>query len=157
MCIIKFDQIFLTPVGGFTVAACALILALFLLPCHIFYRTARVKMLKIVFEVMISPFSNVSFKHFLVADIFTSFVNPLKDLGTTSCFLFRGLWLDSTMPNNDRCTGLREYQYSVMFIPFWFRFAQSIKRYRVNKLKWNLVNAAKYISIMVQAGLYVAY
>ena len=80
-------------------------------------------MLKIIFEVMISPFSNVSFKHFLVADIFTSFVNPLKDLGTTSCFLFRGFWLDSSMPSIDRCNGLREYQYSVMFIPFWFRFA----------------------------------
>jgi hypothetical protein len=107
--VVKFDQVFIEPVGGFTLAASVLILALFLLPCHVFYRTARLELLKIIWEVLISPFSVVSFKHFIVADIFTSFVNPLKDLGTTCCFLFRGLWLDSTMPSFNTCPGLREY------------------------------------------------
>jgi len=34
---------------------------------------------------------------------------------------------------------------------------QSIRRYRDNKLKWNLVNAAKYVSIMIQSSLYITY
>lgn len=44
-----------------------------------------------------------------------------------------------------------------MFFPFWFRLAQSLRRYRDNKFQFNLVNAAKYISIMIMASLYVAY
>jgi hypothetical protein len=157
MFVIKFDQISIRPVASFTLAASLLILILFILPFHFFYRTARLELFKIIFEVMISPFSQVTFKHFIVADIFTSFISPLKDLGTTTCFFFRGLWLDSKTPNFESCPGLRNYNFSIMIIPFWFRFAQSLRRYRDNKLKWNLVNAAKYVSLIIQASLYITY
>ncbi len=108
-------------------------------------------------EVFISPLRFVRFKHFLVADIITSFVNPLKDLGSSFCFFLRGYWLDSETPSFEMCPGLLNYQFTVMFIPFWFRLAQSLRRYKDTKLKSNLVNAAKYVSIMFQASLYVIY
>jgi|LauGreDrversion4_2_1035121.scaffolds.fasta_scaffold219052_2 hypothetical protein len=49
------------------------------------------------------------------------------------------------------------YDFVIMFIPFWIRFAQSLRRYRDNKLSWNLVNAAKYVSIMIFTAFFVLY
>ena len=155
--IIKFDGIFTQPVAGFTLAILLILIGLCVIPFHCFYKTARLEIIVILIQVMISPFSVVRFKHFLLADIITSFVNPLKDLGCMSCFFLRNLWLNSEVPSSEKCSMLKSYQYLVMFIPFWFRFAQSIRRYRDNKLKSNLVNAGKYVSIMIMAGLYVAY
>ena len=157
MIIIKLDVTFDQPVAGFSLFMLLMMILLCLIPFHCFYRTARLEIIKVLFQVMISPFSVVRFKQFIIADIITSFVNPLKDLGYVACFYIHGLWLDSTEPNIEKCYLLKEYTYIVMFIPFWFRFAQSLWRYRDNKLKRNLVNAAKYISIMVMAGLYVTY
>jgi hypothetical protein len=96
---------------------------LFLIPWHCFYKTARLEFFKIIWEVLISPFSVVRFKHFIVADLMTSFVNPFKDLGYSSCFFLHGLWFDSSMPTFNTCKGLEDYTYIVMFVPFWFRFA----------------------------------
>ena len=117
-------------------------------------------MFKVLIEVFLSPFTVVTFKHFIIADILTSFINPLKDLGSTGCFFINGLWKDSSVPaaeDEQRCPGLMTYEYVIMFIPFWIRFAQSIRRYRDNKLSWNLVNAAKYISIIIFTSFFVAY
>lgn len=135
-----------------------MVIALCLAPFRVLYRGARIDAAIVFFEVLISPFRPVRFKHFLLADILTSIVYPLKDLGAVSCFYLRGLWLKSEVPSEDTCPGLRGYQYSVMFIPFWFRFAQSLRRYHDNRAQvFNLVNAAKYVSIMAMASLYVAF
>lgn len=110
-----------------------MIIALCLAPIRVLYRAARIDTLIILLEVLISPFRPVRFKHFILADIITSIVNPLKDLGAVGCFYFKGLWLQSEVPTFDVCPGLQGYQYSVMFIPFWFRFAQSLRRYHDNR------------------------
>ena len=156
--ITKMDKLFIEPIAAFTLGALVLMVALCLIPWHCFYLTARMEMLKTLLEVFMSPFTVVTFKHFIVADILTSFVNPLKDLGATGCFFLNGLWRHSSLPSaldTHSCPGLKTYDYVVMFIPFWIRFAQSLRRYRDNGLKWNLVNAAKYISIMVFTVFFV--
>jgi hypothetical protein len=158
--ITKMDRLFIVPIAAFTLGAFVLMVSVCLIPWHCFYLTARLEMLKTLVEVLISPFTVVTFKHFIVADILTSFVNPLKDLGATGCFFINGLWRDSSLPlasDPQSCPGLKTYDYIVMFIPFWIRLAQSLRRYRDNKLKWNLVNAAKYVSIMIFISFFVQY
>ena len=92
------DSLFTVPIAAFTLAAFVIMVSMCLIPFHAFYLTARLEMLKVLIEVFMSPFTAVTFKHFIVADILTSFVNPLKDLGATGCFFFNGLWRDSTVP-----------------------------------------------------------
>jgi hypothetical protein len=92
------ESLFISPIAAFTLGAFVIMVAMCLIPFHAFYLTARLEMLKVLIEVFMSPFTVVTFKHFIVADILTSFVNPLKDLGATGCFFFNGLWRDSTVP-----------------------------------------------------------
>ena len=96
--ITKMNKLFNVPIGAFTLAALVIIVAMCLIPFHAFYLSARVEMLKVLIEVCLSPFTVVTFKHFIVADILTSFVNPLKDLGASGCYFINGLWKDSTAP-----------------------------------------------------------
>jgi len=92
------DGLFINPIAAFTLGALVIMVAMCLIPFHAFYLTARLEMLKVLIEVFMSPFTVVTFKHFIVSDILTSFVNPLKDLGATGCFFFNGLWRDSIVP-----------------------------------------------------------
>ena len=75
-----------------------------------------------MWNIVISPFGMVKFKHFFFADILTSLVNPLKDVGFMSCYFVEGLWKDSTTPKAGNCPGLTNYGYSIAFLPYWFRF-----------------------------------
>lgn len=91
------------------------------------------------------------FKHFFLADILTSFVNPFKDLGFMGCYYFRGLWKDSTLPNAGLCPSVTDYGLAVAFLPYWFRLAQCFRRYHETKLKAHLINGGKYFSsILIQ-------
>lgn len=120
------DSLFIDAIGAFTLSAFVIIVVLCMIPFHFFYLSARLEMFKVLIEVFLSPFTVVTFKHFIVADILTSFINPLKDLGSTGCFFINGLWKDSSVPDAEdeqRCPGLMTYEYVIMFIPFWIRFA----------------------------------
>jgi hypothetical protein len=84
--VIKLDYIFTTPVAGFTLAAIIVFAIICFFPFHVFYLKARKELLVVLWNIVISPFGIVRFKHFFLADIITSFVTPLKDIGTISCF-----------------------------------------------------------------------
>jgi hypothetical protein len=59
-----------------------------ILPFHVFYLRARIDLAITLWHILISPFGVVKFKDFFLADIITSFVVPLKDLGNIGCFFF---------------------------------------------------------------------
>jgi xenotropic and polytropic retrovirus receptor 1 len=54
------------------------------------------------------------------------------------------------------CSGAYEISLALAFVPYWFRFAQSLRRYYDSGMKINLVNAGKYFfSLLVPlAGLW---
>jgi len=105
-----------------------------LIPCHVFYLRARIDLAITLWHILISPFGVVKFKDFFLADILTSFVVPLKDLGNVGCFFFNGLWEKSQMPTNEVCPSLENYQLAIAFLPFWWRLAQCFRRYHETKL-----------------------
>jgi hypothetical protein len=97
--IIKLDYIFPEPTAaGFTLAVLLIFICLCFAPLHCFYMRARLDLVKVLWNIIISPFGIVRFKHFFIADILTSFVIPLKDLGFMSCFFFGTKWLSSILP-----------------------------------------------------------
>lgn len=134
------------PVAGFTLGLILLFVILCFMPFHIFYLRARFDLLIVLCHIVASPLGIVRFKHFFLADIITSFVNPLKDVGSISCYFIRGLWLTSQNTDNDHCPMLQNYQLAIAFLPYWFRLAQCLRRYHETQLKAHLVNGGKYFS-----------
>ena len=107
-------------------------------------------MLQTIWNIIISPFGLVRFRHFFFADILCSMIIPLKDIGFIFCYFTKGGWINSSPPSVDECTGLEYYVFAVAFVPFWLRLAQCIRRYHDCKLKVHLFNAMKYFcSILV--------
>jgi predicted permease len=110
---------------------------------------ARKELMVVLYHIFISPFGTVRFKHFFLADVITSFVNPLKDIGFICAFFFSGKWLNSELPSTKDNEALLDYTLIVVFLPYWFRFAQCLRRFQETKLKAHLVNAGKYFSCML--------
>ena len=149
--VVKLKYIFERPAAGFALAVFVIFLSLCCAPFHCFYKRARKELLVVLWHIVISPFGLVKFKHFFLADILTSFVVPLKDVGNMVCFFASSVWLDSMSPDTKAFPGLVYYLMIVPLLPFWFRFAQCLVRYRETKLTANLINAGKYMSaLMVQ-------
>jgi hypothetical protein len=123
--VVKLKYIFAQPAAGFALAVLVIFMALCFTPFHCFYKRARKELLIVLWHIVISPFGLVKFKHFFLADILTSFVVPLKDVGNIVCFYTSGKWLESddidtkVVPGN----GLVYYLMIVPLLPFWFRFA----------------------------------
>jgi hypothetical protein len=142
--------VFIDPIAACTLAALVIFVSFCFAPFHCFYKRARKELLIVLWHIFISPFGLVKFKHFFLADILTSFVQPLKDLGTITCFFATTRWFESEDPT--QCAGLENYQIVIAFFPYWFRFAQCFVRYRETGLTPNLVNAGKYFSSICIQG-----
>jgi xenotropic and polytropic retrovirus receptor 1 len=136
-------------VAGFALASVVIFMSLCFSPFHCFYKRARKELLIVLWNILISPFGLVKFKHFFLADILTSFVIPLKDVGIMVCFFASKLWLESETADTNAFPGLVYYLMIIPVLPFWFRFAQCLVRYRETELTANLINAGKYISSLL--------
>lgn len=125
-----------------------------------FYLRSRKEILRVLVNIIASPFGTVKFKHFFLADIITSLVLPLKDLGMTICLFTSGAWLNLEENSKDLnhtyiqdTQWLKIYIFVIAFVPFWIRLMQCFRRYYETKLVVNLKNACKYFSsILVQTG-----
>jgi len=121
--VVKLEYLFDKPAAGFALATLLIFTGLCCAPFHCFYKRARKELLVVLWNIVISPFGLVKFKHFFLADILTSFVIPLKDVGNTVCFYASTLWLTSEMPDTKAFPGLVYYLMIIPLLPFWFRFA----------------------------------
>jgi len=135
------------------------------LPFHFFYSRARFQLLKTLGNIFISPFGLVRFRHFFLADVITSMVGTLQDIGYVGCFYLTPRWETSSSPMD--CKGQDYWHLGIAFIPYHFRFWQCLNKYHETKMFTHLVNAGKYFScLLIQftnifkgntPGLYSAY
>jgi hypothetical protein len=86
--IFKYVYIFDHSIAVFTVILMFSLAFAIFVPCHICFVSARKAFLIALYNIVISPFGLVKFRHFFIADILTSMVGPLKDLVVTLYFLF---------------------------------------------------------------------
>lgn len=114
-----FDRFF----AAFTLLLLLSILLLCIQPFKAFYKRGRLSLLSTLWNIVISPFGQVKFKHFFLADVLTSMAQPLRDLGYVGCFFFQGGWLEKREPTVDSCPHLQNYLLVIVFFPFWFRMA----------------------------------
>ena len=143
------EFLFEKAVAAFTLGVLIIFGIICFQPFHCLFRGGRVALAQTLWNIIISPFGLVRFRHFFLADIITSFVQPLRDLGFVGCFFIQGAWLESTAPTFDKCPSLENYLLSISFLPYWFRLAQCFRRYHDCKLKVHLVNAGKYFCMIL--------
>jgi hypothetical protein len=122
------------------------------LPVHCFYARARWALAQTLGNILISPFGLVRFRHFFLADVITSMVTPLQDVGLIICFFEKDNW---KLPTDDACKFTYNYAHIISFFPYWFRFMQCFNKYHETKLKVHLINAGKYFScILIQVSAF---
>lgn len=86
--IIKMEIVFEKTVAAFSLAVLLFFVLICIQPFKIFYRRGRLSLLITLWNILISPFGQVKFRHFFLADILTSMTQPLRDLGYIGCFFF---------------------------------------------------------------------
>lgn len=92
-------------------------------PFRFGYGAGRLATLKTLGTILISPFGRVRFRHFFLADILCSMVQPMKDVGYIGCYFAQDGWREQVLPTTGNCPPLQDYLFAVAFIPYWFRFS----------------------------------
>ena len=108
------------------------------MPIHCFYLKARIKLAKTMGQIIISPFGVVRFRHFFLADVLTSMISPIQDLAIIGCFYLDGdgRWKRSEKVNfENECGAGHSIYIALGFIPYWWRFAQCLKKVYDDKKK----------------------
>jgi len=143
------NYLFQTPISYFSVLVVIIFICICFSPFHCFYRKARWSLMRTLGNIAIAPFGLVHFRHFFLADVITSMVTPLKDIGLVFCFFETNDWEDGHLPDTNQCSFLLSYSYTIAFFPYWFRFMQCFNKYHETKLKAHLINAGKYFSCLL--------
>ncbi|CAE6177593.1 unnamed protein product [Arabidopsis arenosa] len=134
-----------------------LVIAIFLCPFHILYRSSRYFFLSVLFRCIAAPFYAVNLPDFFLGDQLTSQVQALRSLEFYICYYGFG---DFRYRRRDTCTsniGFRTFYFIVAVIPYWLRFLQCIRRMMEDKDLSHGYNAIKYLLTIVAACLRTAY
>jgi len=96
-------------------------------PVDIFYRDARIKFYTILFQNILSPFTNVKFKNFLLSEILSSLIIPMRDLVSLGCYIAHNPDVENGADVIEGCQNYRLINFCITIIPFYFRFMQCIR------------------------------
>ncbi|KAG1361513.1 phosphate transporter PHO1-2 [Cocos nucifera] len=126
---------------------------LLLCPFNIFYRPTRYCFLRVIRNIMFSPFYKVLMVDFFMADQLTSQIPLLRHMEFTACYFVAGGF--RTHPY-ETCTRSHQYKllaYVISFLPYYWRAIQCARRYIEEGYDANhLANAGKYVSAMLAAA-----
>lgn len=116
------------------------------------YRSFRIETAKAFWQMFISPFGEVKFRHFFLADVLTSAKPIFIDSVAVTCFCYNRL---HKAPTDLSYCGKPQIAigYVLSVIPYWWRFMQCIRRYQDSDDVKNLYNAAKYSTGIMSALL----
>ncbi|KAK7279254.1 hypothetical protein RJT34_24301 [Clitoria ternatea] len=131
--------------------------ALLICPFDIFYRPTRFCFIRVIRNIICSPFYKVLLVDFFMADQLTSQIPLLRHLETTGCHIF-GRVFKTHHP--EACHSGRLYieiTYIISFLPYYWRAWQCARRWFDDCDVNHLANMGKYISAMVAAGARVTY
>ncbi|XP_043644535.1 xenotropic and polytropic retrovirus receptor 1 homolog [Drosophila teissieri] len=120
----------------------AVVVVLFVNPVPILFYSARMWLLTVMGRVLLTPFFFVNFADFWVADQWTSLVVSIVD----HYYLVR-FYVRYFLDRSDAFEFEPDYAVAVIrCLPAWFRFAQSLRRFRDSGSKSTdyLINALKY-------------
>lgn len=132
-------------------------IALLICPLDIFYRPTRFCFIRVIRNIIFSPFYKVLLVDFFMADQLTSQIPLLRHLETTGCHILSRVFKTH---HPETCHSGRLYMeitYIISFLPYFWRALQCIRRWFDDSDVAHLANMGKYVSAMVAAGARVTY
>ncbi|XP_010905832.1 phosphate transporter PHO1-2 [Elaeis guineensis] len=126
---------------------------LLICPINIFYRPTRYSFLRVIRNIMFSPFYKVLMVDFFMADQLTSQIPLLRHMEFTACYFMAGGF---RIHPYETCTRSQQYKllaYVISFLPYYWRAMQCARRFIEEGYDANhLANAGKYVSAMLAAA-----
>ncbi|CAN6252866.1 unnamed protein product [Urochloa humidicola] len=127
-------------------------------PFNIFYRSTRYCFMRVMRNIVFSPFYKVLMADFFMADQLTSQIPLLRHMEFAACYFMAGTFRNHAY---ETCTTSPQYThlaYVISFLPYYWRAMQCLRRYLEEGHDINqLANAGKYVSAMVAAAVRFKY
>ena len=139
--------------GGLIVLSAGLLLC----PFNVFYRSTRYCFMRIMRNIVFSPFYKVLMADFFMADQLTSQIPLLRHMEFAACYFMAGSFRANPY---ETCTTSQQYKhlaYVISFLPYYWRAMQCLRRYIEEHDINQLANAGKYVSAMVAAAVRFKY
>ncbi|KAG4983703.1 hypothetical protein AAZX31_10G172900 [Glycine max] len=130
---------------------------LLICPFDLFYRPTRYCFIRVIRNIVCSPFYKVLLVDFFMADQLTSQIPLLRHLESAGCHIFARAFKTH---HPDTCHSGRLYMeitYIISFLPYYWRALQCARRWFDDGDVNHLANMGKYVSAMVAAGARVTY
>ncbi|XVF66452.1 hypothetical protein PTKIN_Ptkin10aG0036800 [Pterospermum kingtungense] len=132
-------------------------IALLICPFDIFYRPTRYCFLRIIRNIICSPFYKVLMVDFFMADQLTSQIPLLRHLESTACYFLAGSFKTHQYATCKNGMLYRQLAYVISFSPYYWRAMQCARRWFDEYDLNQLANMGKYVSAMVAAGARLTY
>ncbi|KAJ7979826.1 phosphate transporter PHO1 [Quillaja saponaria] len=126
-------------------------------PFDIFYRPTRYCFIRVMRNIVCSPFYRVLMVDFFMADQLTSQIPLLRHLENTACYFLAGSLKTHRYETCHSGRLYRELNYVISFLPYYWRAMQCARRWFDEGDVNHLANMGKYVSAMVAAGARLTY
>ncbi|XP_020887661.1 phosphate transporter PHO1 [Arabidopsis lyrata subsp. lyrata] len=126
-------------------------------PFDTFYRPTRFCFIRILRNIVCSPFYKVLMVDFFMADQLTSQIPLLRHLESTGCYFLAQSFKTHEYNTCKNGRIYRELAYLISFSPYFWRAMQCIRRWWDESNPDHLINMGKYVSAMVAAGVRITY
>ncbi|KAJ1281563.1 hypothetical protein BS78_04G315000 [Paspalum vaginatum] len=127
-------------------------------PFNIFYRSTRYCFMRVMRNIIFSPFYKVLMADFFMADQLTSQIPLLRHMEFTACYFMAGTFKADAYRTCTRSSQYTHLAYVISFLPYYWRAMQCLRRYLEEGRDINqLANAGKYVSAMVAAAVRFKY
>ncbi|XP_026453771.1 phosphate transporter PHO1 homolog 1-like [Papaver somniferum] len=134
-----------------------LFLLLLMCPFNIVYLSSRVRFLRVIRNIVLTPLYKVVMLDFFMADQLCSQVPTLRNLEYVACYYITGSYQTQDYGFCMRTKNYRDLAYAVSFLPYYWRAMQCARRWFDEGDTGHLINLGKYVSAMLAAGAKVAY
>ncbi|GKU85720.1 hypothetical protein SLEP1_g346 [Rubroshorea leprosula] len=132
-------------------------IALLVCPFDTLYRPTRFCFLRVMRNIVCSPFYKVVLVDFFMADQLTSQIQLLRQLESTACYFLAGNFRTHHHETCKEGRFFKELSYVISFLPYYWRALQCARKWYDKNDISNLANMGKYVSAMVAAGVRLAY
>ncbi|KAL1535697.1 Acid phosphatase pho1 [Salvia divinorum] len=130
---------------------------LLICPLNIFYRPTRFCFIRVIRNIVCSPFYKVLMVDFFMADQLTSQIPLLRHMESAACYFLAGSFKTHRYETCKSGKMYRELAYVISFAPYYWRAMQCARRWFDESNVDHLANLGKYVSAMVAAGARLTY
>ncbi|GMN53371.1 hypothetical protein TIFTF001_022510 [Ficus carica] len=132
-------------------------IALLICPFDILYRPTRYCFIRIIRNIICSPFYKVLLVDLFMADQLTSQIPLLRHMESTACYFLAASFKKHQLKTCKSGRLIGELVYIISFLPYYWRAMQCARRWFDDSDPAHLANMGKYVSAMVAAGARLTY